>query len=237
MGKPPVGAGLCLPRGTRGTALGAASGAEAMPALGQQHCFGQHPAPLVFPWVLLGREVKPGVPHLVRQPKLSPRAVGGCEQVDGASSGAAGSAGDALHFLYLHLPPCQGRFLPSRSGPGMRNTPWWLMGDIPVHAASRHCPLLHWGFGAGGAGFSSTSWVLSGDISVNQKVSFPRSQDSGVLPRDEPWDCSLDQAGPPGLPRGTDSTSSLWLHFLPPLLSLAPGARLPFSPLVLGTWG
>lgn len=174
------------PRGTRGSALGAAGGAEAVPAPGQQHCFGQHPAPSVFPWVLLGREAKPGVPHLVQHPKLSPRAVGGCEQVDGASSGASGCAG--MPFPHFHLPPCQGRFLPSRAGLGMRNTPWWHVGDIPVPAASRPCPLLHWGFGAASAGFSSTCWVLSGAISVNQKFSFPRGRGSGVLPRDDPWD-------------------------------------------------
>lgn len=86
----------------------------------------------------------------------------------------------ALHFPHFHLPPCQDRFLPPAAGFGMRNPAWWHVGDIPVPAARRHCPLLHWGFGAAGAGFSSTCWVLSGDISVTQKVSFPRSQGSGV---------------------------------------------------------
>lgn len=100
-GKPPAGAGLCLPgrgaRGTKGTALGAAGGAEAVPrpcrAPGQQHCLGQHPAPWVFPWVLQGTEAKPGLPPLVQHPNLSPRAVGECEQAGGASPRASGSAG------------------------------------------------------------------------------------------------------------------------------------------------
>lgn len=75
----------------------------------------------------------------------------------------------ALHFPHFHLPPCQDRFLPPAAGFGMRNPAWWHVGDIPVPAARRHCPLLHWGFGAAGSGFSSTCWVLSGDISVTQK--------------------------------------------------------------------
>lgn len=116
-----------------------------------QRCLGQHP---VFPRVLLGREAKPGVLHLVQHPNLSPRGVGGCEQVDGTSPGASGSAGvpypsHTSTSLLSRVDFC----FPVRFG--MRNTPWWHMGAIPVPAASLRCPLLHWGFGAAGAGFSS----------------------------------------------------------------------------------
>lgn len=58
-----------------------------------QLCLGQHSAPSVFLWVLLGREAKPAVPLLVQHPNLSPRGVGGCEQENGTSPGASGSAG------------------------------------------------------------------------------------------------------------------------------------------------
>lgn len=194
-------------------ALGAAGCAEAVPsprALPGQRCtrgsaaLGNTRCPRCSRGCCRCTEAKPGVPRLVQHPNLSPRGVGECEQADGASPRSIRQCWDAVHFSHLHLSPCQGRLLPPTAGFGMRNPSWWHMGDIPVPAASRHCPLLHWGFGAAGAGFSSACRVLRGDTSVNPKSLSQGARTEGSCRIRVSGGTAASPHGP-GLPRGTDS--------------------------------